>query len=491
MKRIFIIALLLSTYFSNAQNALLNADFWKKSPDLTTVKAEIANGNNPAEANRGNHDVVSIAINNNAPFETITYLIDQEGNSVDKTTHDGRLYIHWAASRGNVELVEYLISKGSDINRTDDKGATPLAFAASNGQTNKEIYESFFNAGLDSNYKNPNGANFLLMAIGYDKDLALTDYLISKGLKLSDVDANGNTVFDYAARTGNVDILKQLQKRGIKPTNKALIFASEGTRSNANNLEFYKYLVEDLKLNPKTIGDNGENVLHNLVKKNDQQEIVAYFLAKGVDVNQTNKEGNTVLMEAAKGTNVEMLKTVLSKTKNINQRNNNGMSALTFAVNNGSSDVLSTLITEKADIQVRDNSGNIITYYLIQSYRPLRPNQKDEFSDKITVLEKSGVDFKELQKDGNSILHLAVSKNDLKLLQKLEKYEIDVNAVNEEIMTPLHKAALIAKDDKILKYLVEKGADVTIKTEFDETAYDLASENEVLQKNAINIDFLK
>ncbi len=102
MKRIFIIALLLSTYFSNAQNALLNADFWKKSPDLTTVKAEIANGNNPAEANRGNHDVVSIAINNNAPFETITYLIDQEGNSVDKTTHDGRLYIHWAASRGNV-----------------------------------------------------------------------------------------------------------------------------------------------------------------------------------------------------------------------------------------------------------------------------------------------------------------------------------------------------------------------------------------------------
>ena len=106
-------------------------------------------------------------------------------------------------------------------------------------------------------------------------------------------------------------------------------------------------------------------------------------------------------------------------------------------------------------------------------------------------LEKSGVDFKELQKDGNSILHLAVSKNDLKLLQKLEKYEIDVNAVNEEIMTPLHKAALIAKDDKILKYLVEKGADVTIKTEFNETAYDLASENEVLQKNAINIDFLK
>lgn len=491
MKRIFIIALLLSSYFSNAQNTMLNADFWKKSPDVSVIKAEIANGNSPSEANRGNHDVTSMAINSGAPMETIIYLLNQEGNAVDKTTHDGRLYIHWAANKGNVELVEYLIGKGSEINRTDDKGATPLAFAASNGQVNKDVYETFFNNGLDVNYKNANGATFMHMAIGYDKDLALTDYLISKGLKLSDVDANGNTVFDYAARTGNVDILKQLQKRGIKPTDKALIFASEGTRSNANNLEFYKYLVEDLKLKPKTTGDNGENVLHNLVKKQDQQEIVAYFLAKGVDVNQTNKEGNTVLMEAAKGTDVEMLKTVLGKTKNINQRNNNGMSALSFAVNNGSADVVSTLITEKADIQVRDNAGNIITYYLIQSYRPLRPNQKDEFSDKISVLEKSGVDFKELQKDGNSILHLAVAKNDLKLLNKLEKYDINVNAVNEEMMTPLHKAALIAKDDVILKYLVDKGADVTIKTEFDETAYDLASENEVLQKNAINIDFLK
>ena len=491
MKRIFIIALLLSSYFSNAQNTMLNADFWKKSPDVTAVKSEIANGNSPSEANRGNHDVVSIAINNNAPFETIVFLIDQEGNSVDKTTHDGRLYIHWAASRGNVELVDYLISKGSDFNRTDDKGATPLAFAASNGQVDKEVYETFFNNGLDINYKNAAGANFMQMAIGYDTDLALTDYLISKGLKLTDVDANGNTIFDYAARTGNVNILKQLQKRGIKPTNKALIFASEGTRSNANNLEFYKYLVEDLKLKPKTTGDNGENVLHNLVKKQDQKEIVTYFLAKGVDVNQTNKEGNTVLMEAAKGTDVEMVQTVLSKTKDINQRNNNGMSALSFAVNNGSADVVSTLITEKADIQVRDNSGNIITYYLIQSYRPLRPNQKDEFTEKIAVLEKSGVDFKELQKDGSSLLHIAVAKNDIKLLQKLEKYNIDVNAVNEEIMTPLHKAALIAKDDKILKYLIEHGADVTIKTEFEETAYDLASENEVLQKNGIDIEFLK
>ncbi len=491
MKKIFVIALLLSAYFSNAQSSLLSADFWKNNPNLKTVKKEIKQGNSASEANRGNYDPVSMAINNNASLDVIKFLIDQEGNSVDKTTHDGRLYIHWAANKGNIDLIKYLIEKGTDINRTDDKGATPLAFAASNGQIDKGVYEAFFKAGVSPKYRNANGATFMHLAVGYDKELALTDFLISKGLNLDDVDANGNTVFDYAARTGIVPILTQLEIKGIKPTDRALIFASEGTRFSANSLDFYKYLVEELNLNPSVQGSNGENVLHNLVKKKEQEEIVAYFLSQGVDVNQTNKEGNTVLMEAAKGSDVSVLKNINDKTTNINQLNNNGMSALSFAVNNGSAEVVTTLIAEKADLNVRDNAGNLISYYLVQSYGPVRPNQKDQFPDKLEVLKNAGVDFKAPQKDGSTLLHLAVAKNDVKLFKQFEQFGLNVNEVNEEQMTALHKAALIAKDDQVLKYLVAQGADVTLKTEFDETAYDLASENEILQKANISIDFLK
>ena len=41
------------------------------------------------------------------------------------------------------------------------------------------------------------------------------------------------------------------------------------------------------------------------------------------------------------------------------------------------------------------------------------------------------------------------------------------------------------------EWLYEIGAKKEIKTEFDETAFDLASENESLQKSKIDIDFLK
>ncbi|SHG36813.1 Ankyrin repeat [Flavobacterium fluvii] len=504
MKKNFFISLALAaTSFVSAQqkNPLLEQSFWKTAPDVTAVKAEIAKGNSPSASTPNAFDVTVMAINNDAPAATIKFLLEQPGNNVSKSTHDNRIYLHWAANKGNAEIVEYLIAKGSDINLEDSKGETPLTFAAVSGQTNTAIYDAFFKAGTSPTKKYKDGLNLLLMAIPSDKNLALTNYFISKGLSLKDVDNDGNTAFDYASKSGNTTLLKSLLEKGVKYTDNALIFAAQGSRRDATPLETYKYLVEDLKLKPTVTSKAGETVLHFLATKPNQTEIINYFLSKGVDANKADNDGNTPLMVAASARDTAALQLLLSIVKNNNIQNNKGESALTMSIKLGTPEAASLLLEKGADVKVLDKDGNNLGFYLVQSYRPqmtmgrnpessTAPKQ-EPFAAKIKLLQDKGLNLATPQKDGSTLYHFAVVKNDLVLLKKIADLKIDINAKNKDGLTALHKAAMISKDDVILKYLVSIGAKTDIKTDFDESAFALAKENESLTKNNVSIEFLK
>ena len=84
------------TLSAQESNQLLSRDFWSNNPSLADVKASVAAGNDPSEPNGSNFDPVVLAITNDAPVEIVDYLFEQEGNSVNKLTHDGRTYIFWA-----------------------------------------------------------------------------------------------------------------------------------------------------------------------------------------------------------------------------------------------------------------------------------------------------------------------------------------------------------------------------------------------------------
>ena len=500
-KNIFISFALAATLFVSAQqkNTLLEQSFWKTTPDVAAVQAEIAKGSNPSESNDRAFDAVTIAINNDAPNATIKFLLDQPGNPVTKSTHDNRRYLHWAANKGNVEIVNYLIAKGADINYEDSLGTSALVLAASSGQKNTAVYDAFFKAGLDPKKKYKDDVTLLLMAIPYDKDLSLTNYFITKGLSLKDTDKDGNTAFNYATKTGDLNLLKTLVEKGVKYTDNALIIAAQGNRRESNPIEVYQYLVETLKLKPAVVSADGETVLHFLATKPKQTEIINYFIAKGVDVNQADKQGNTVLMKAASARDTtEALELLLPIVKNYEAQNAKGESALTFAVLSGSPKAVEILVNKGADVKIVNKEGNNLGVYLIQSYRPQMNRgpeggapKQDPFAAKMKLLQDKGLDLATPQKDGSTLYHFALLKNDLSLLKKLADLKIDVNAKNKDGLTALHKAAMIAKDDVILKYLISIGAKNDIKTEFDETAYSLAKENETLTHNNVSVEFLK
>ncbi|MFL9481941.1 ankyrin repeat domain-containing protein [Chitinophagaceae bacterium LWZ2-11] len=511
MKLLFLAAFITASFSLQAQNnTLLDQSFWKNTPDLTAVKAEIKKGNNPSEATKNGMDAVVYAINGQASNEVIKFLLEQKGNDANKLTHDGRTYIFWAANRGNVEIVEYLISKGAKVNVEDTHDMTAIRFAAAAGQTNTKLYDVLINAGSDVKQKNRDGANLLLLAIANDKELIITDYFISKGLSLKDTDAAGNTAFNYAAKSGNIQLMKTLVQKGVKYNDNAMIMAtlSGGRGSAANGIEVFQYL-ESLNIKPTAVNANGENALHNTVRKPNQTEIIKYFLSKGVSVNQADNDGNTPFMNAAlSNRDTAVINLLAQSVKDINQRNKKGVSALAMAVKNNGAEVVQLLINKGADINTADAEGNNLAFYLIQSYSAQAQGggqqagrqvggpgdnqpRPDAFSAKSKVLQEGGFNLTTPQKDGNTLYHLAIVKNDVSLLKRIEKLNVDVNAKNKEGLTPLHKAAMISKDDVILKYLLSIGAKKDVGTEFKETAFDLAKENEYFAKTNVSIDFLK
>lgn len=483
-----VIALMIFAQGFSQENVFLKREFWDTKPTIKTVETKIKEGNNPAEANSNNFDGVVYATLQNAPFETITFLISQKGNDVNKLTHDGRTYIFWAAYKGNVQLVEYLLKNDAITDITDDKGNTIVNFAASSGQTNTKVYDLCIAYDKDLvNRTNPNGANALLLAAPFDKDFELTTYFQSKGLDINSEDNNGNGIFNYVAKTGNIELMNALLEKGIKGTNEAFIFAANGTRGKSNGLKVYKYL-ESIGLDSNISNEKGVSPLHILASRSKDLELINYLLEKGLDPSTKDFEGNNAVMNAASKNDLEVVKTLVENLKTINDSNKNGQSALSLAVKGNSPDVVEYLINKGYNTTIVDEKGNNLAYYLIESYSK---RNKDLFSKKMELLKDHKVDLSVVQKNGYNWYHLAVEKNSLDLLKIAITMNQDINAKNSEGNTALHLAAMKAQDDLILKFLLENDAKKEIVTEFEESAYDLAKENELLMKNKVSIEFLK
>jgi len=492
---VFLVLLLFSIEYTKAQNVFMGRDYWQSKPSIEDIKAKINEENDLTEMNTSGFNPAVYAIISGMPTDVIIFILEQDGNDLRQITHDGRSYLHWSAMAGQVELMRYLVENGIAVDQLDEHGYTEFNFAAATRQKSKSVYEFLIDKGADPTKENTRGANALLLLMPYLNDFELINFFESKGLSLNAKDKDGHGAFYYAAKSGNISMMQKLVEKNVsfEKTNgaygNAFIAAAEGTRYTESDLDVYEFL-DELGIDPNVTNQDGNTPLHILASKTKNKALIDYFLDHDVELNLVNSSGNTAFMYAAGRNNKEMIEYLYKKGDPalINQKNKEGQTPIMWATKSNGADVVKYLFDLGAGAKQVDADGNNLAYYLHESFSPRKIT---EFEEKQRMLLEKGVSLTSSQSDNKNLLHLAVEENSLYLVENAVSLGVDVNQKDVNGLTPLHLAAMKAEDTSMLTYLIKSGADKTILTDFDESVYDLAHENEILANKGIDIQFLR
>ena len=151
-------------------------------------------------------------------LDAVSCLLDH-GADVKAKTPTGFTALIGAAVSGNAKIVALLLERGADPNAVArlerDILQTPAGVAASMGHT--ECLRLLMAAGADVNVQGgPFNHNALLGAATTPSNATMQLLLTKADVKATDW--NGSTALDWAARSGETDIVKLLQKSGAKPS---------------------------------------------------------------------------------------------------------------------------------------------------------------------------------------------------------------------------------------------------------------------------------
>jgi ankyrin repeat protein len=169
----------------------------------------------------------------------------------------------------------------------------------------------------------------------------------------------------------------------------------------------------------------GSSILSNLMTGSGANWLVLAdaLVEKGADVNRLDSNGNSPLFRALRHPNSEgrrqRMEWLLNNKADVTLKNNAGQSAIETAfLDSGNSIEILNLLLQKADIKVRDM-------------------------------------------EGNSLLHMAASRNNIEAVRLLVEKGVAINAQNRRGDTALHLIA--ANPASLLKVLLDAGANPNIK----------------------------
>ncbi|CAF1272276.1 unnamed protein product [Adineta steineri] len=288
-----------------------------------------------------------------------------------------------------------------------------------------------------------------------------------------------------AARNGNLEHLKALFKDNI--SNLKIFFSRRDPETKLtalhyaarfHHLNICQFLIEQCHVEINKAGEDGMTPLHYIarfrVEKDSQadiyEKIVGYLIHSRADINARDDFLATPLHHACERNNVLCAKILLSANADIEAEDRQRMQPLHGACFYGSADTARVLIEHGANVLAADQTGAIpfahacknSHYNIFEMFFTIF-NQHDKFDDVIKAVDT----------EKNTLLHLAVISANFPIVELLLSKNAELSAKREDGQTPIH---LCAKNDsvEILEKLVDAGGNIN----------DVDNENETILHKA-------
>nr|XP_012142855.1 PREDICTED: ankyrin repeat and death domain-containing protein 1A-like isoform X1 [Megachile rotundata] len=190
----------------------------------------------------------------------------KETVDVNSRNNYGRAPIHWAASRGNTEIIEMLIQAKCDIEARDKFGMRPLHMAARYGH--RDAVKMLINAGASVSAMNKK-QHTLLMCAARGNNIRVVEYLAEavESLNGDATDCTGATALHHAASAGHPAMITAL--------------------SNISRIEL------------NATDKKGQTPIHCACAE-EHLEAVEVLIGLGANVDAQDSEGNTPLHVATR-----------------------------------------------------------------------------------------------------------------------------------------------------------------------------------------------
>ncbi|XP_033645288.1 transient receptor potential cation channel subfamily A member 1-like [Asterias rubens] len=273
--------------------------------------------------------------------------------------------LHRAAMFDHVDVADFLIEKGADVDSVDKTGCSPLLRAVSRGSINtaKLLIGKY---GADCNLLDCSNRNILHLAVQSGKNLKAYGLVASEKaihVLLNNVDSSGCTPIHYATRDGNIQSLQSLIELGatvnLKNNQKQspLHFAARYGRYNSCRR------LLDSAIGPNIINDvdgAGMTALH-IASLSGHSKVISMLILRGALLHRDYK-GRTPLHLAAMGGYLDSVQTLLNTHRYLlDQVDDNGDTAMQLAAKENQPSSVDFLLTAGADLILNNDKLGLMS----------------------------------------------------------------------------------------------------------------------------------